>query len=52
MYKTIHRLNQKEVYHLDIKPDNILLKKVENEIEYKFIDFGHTYFGQNNSVSF
>ena len=52
MYKTIYRINQKGVYHLDIKPDNILLRKVNNEIEFKFIDFGHTYFEQNNSVSF
>ena len=52
MYKTIHRINQKGVYHLDIKPQNILLRKVNNEIEFKLIDFGHTHFEQNNSVSF
>ena len=52
MYKTIHRINQKGVYHLDIKPQNILLRRINNEIEYKFIDFGHTHFEQNNSVSF
>ena len=51
MYKTIHRINQRGVFHLDIKPENILLKKVKEEIEFKLIDFGHTYFEQNNSVS-
>ena len=52
MYKTIHHLNRKGVYHLDIKPENFLIKKINEEFVFKVIDFGHTYTEQNNQVSF
>ena len=52
MYKAIHYINKKEIYHLDIKPENFLMKKINKELVFKVIDFGHTYIEQNNSVSF
>ena len=52
MYKAIHYINKKGIYHLDIKPENFLIKKINEEFVFKVIDFGHTYTEQNNSVSF
>ena len=52
MYKAIHYINKKGIYHLDIKPENFLMKKINKELVFKVIDFGHTYIEQNNSVSF
>ena len=48
MYKVIHHLNRKGVYHLDIKPENFLIKKINEEFVFKVIDFGHTYTEQTD----
>ena len=52
MYKAIHYINQKGFYHLDIKPDNFLIKKINGDFVFKVIDFGHSWTEQNNLVSF
>ena len=52
MYKVIHHLNRKGVYHLDIKPENFLIKKINEEFVFRVIDFGHSYTEKNNQVSF
>ena len=44
-------MNEKGVYHLDIKVENIMVKMITNdEIDFKLIDFGHSYC--ENTVSF
>ena len=53
MQKVIHYLiNQKGVYHLDIKPGNFHFKKINEDFVFRVIDFGHSYTEQNNLVSF
>ena len=44
-------MNHKGVYHFDIKSENLLLKEVNGEFDFKIVDFGHTYSEKSNSVS-
>jgi len=38
--KGLEMAHQKGIYHLDLKPANILLKRTDSDIEVKIIDFG------------
>jgi len=43
IYEVIHHLNKKGVYHLDIKVENIMMRTTNEGIDFKLIDFGHSY---------
>ncbi|MEN8218568.1 MAG: SUMF1/EgtB/PvdO family nonheme iron enzyme [Pseudomonadota bacterium] len=38
--KGLEMAHQKGIYHLDLKPANILLKQIDSQIDVKIIDFG------------
>ena len=43
MLLTIGVLNENGVYHLDIKPGNVLIAKNNGKFNIKILDFGHGY---------
>lgn len=38
--KFILKLNEKDLYHSDIKPDNVILQNSDQGLKLKFIDWG------------
>ena len=51
VYTTIHHLNTKGVYHLDIKAENLMVKKTNKDIDVIIIDFGQSYCENNVSYA-
>ena len=51
VYTTIRFLNTKWVYHLDIKVENLMIKKTNKDIDVKIIDFGQSYLENNVSYA-
>ena len=47
MLLTISCLNENGVYHLDIKPDNVLIGKFNGTFNVKILDFGHGYLNES-----
>ena len=37
---TLTTLNSNDIYHFDIKPNNLLIGKTDEELHIKIIDFG------------
>lgn len=40
LLEAVHTIHDKEICHRDLKPDNILLKDVDDETFLTLIDFG------------